>query len=103
MESTVRRPPEDSSSQESNVRHVNQAATPIAPITQIPPFTEFSEAELPELLPRVQRRTYRAEETIFREGDQPSFVYYVLNGEINLTLPSAEQPATAGTCTAASR
>ncbi len=79
---------------------MNQTATPIAPITQIPPFTEFSEAELAELLPRVQRRTYRAEETIFREGDPPAFVYYVLNGEINLTLTSEERRVTVGKFTA---
>src|SRR5207302_560091 len=93
---TVRRPPEDSSSHGSNVRPVNQTTAPIAAITQIPPFTEFSEAEMAELLPRVQRRSYRADETIFREGDPPAFIYYVVSGEINLTLTSEERRISVG-------
>lgn len=75
---------------------MNQTGAPRAPITQVPPFTEFTDAELAELLPRVQRRVYRAEETIFREGDPPAFIYYVLSGEINLTLTSEERRITVG-------
>ena len=75
---------------------MNQTTAPLAAITQIPPFTEFSEAELAELLPRVQRRTYRADETIFREGDPPAFIYYVVSGEINLTLTSEERRISVG-------
>src|SRR5207245_8353183 len=91
-----RRPPEASSSHGSNVRTVNQTPAPIGAITQIPPFTEFSEAEMAELLPRVQRRSYRADETIFREGDPPAFIYYVVSGEINLTLTSEERRISVG-------
>jgi CRP/FNR family transcriptional regulator/CRP/FNR family cyclic AMP-dependent transcriptional regulator len=68
----------------------------MAPISQIPPFSEFSEAELSELLPRMQRRAYRAEEAIFREGDPPAFIYYILSGEINLTLTSQERRVSVG-------
>jgi CRP/FNR family transcriptional regulator/CRP/FNR family cyclic AMP-dependent transcriptional regulator len=75
---------------------VNQPASPVAPIIQIPPFSEFTEAELTELLPRVQRRSYRTEETIFREGDPPAFVYYVLSGEISLTLTSEDRRISVG-------
>jgi CRP-like cAMP-binding protein len=79
---------------------VAQPEGAILPINQIPPFSEFTEAELAELLPRVQRRTYRAEETIFREGDPPAFVYYVLSGEVNLTLASEERRVSVGKFTA---
>lgn len=75
---------------------MNQTTAPISAITQIPPFTEFSQAELAELLPRVQRRTYRADETIFREGDPPAFIYYIVSGETNLTLTSEERRISVG-------
>lgn len=75
---------------------MSQQTSPIAPITQIPPFSEFTEAELAELLPRVQRRAYRTEETIFREGDPPAFIYYIVSGEINLTLTSEERRISVG-------
>jgi len=75
---------------------VNQPAAPIASITKIPPFSEFTDAELAELLPRMQRRAYRAEEAIFREGDPPAFIYYILSGEINLTLTSQERRVSVG-------
>ncbi len=79
---------------------MHQVTAPAVPITQIPPFSEFTEAELAELLPRVQRRAYRADETIFREGDPPAFIYYVLSGEINLTLTSEERRISVGKFTA---
>ncbi len=79
---------------------MHQTAAPTAPITQVPPFSGFTEAELADLLPRVQRRVYRAEETVFREGDPPAFIYYVLSGEINLTLTSEERRISVGKFTA---
>ncbi len=75
---------------------MNETVLPIAPITSVPPFSEFTEPELAKLLPRVQRRAYRTEETLFREGDPPAFVYYVQTGEINLTLTSQERRITVG-------
>jgi len=75
---------------------VHQSTVPVPPITQIPPFSEFAEAELAELLPRAQRRSYRTEETIFREGDPPAFIYYVLSGEISLTLTSEDRRISVG-------
>lgn len=75
---------------------MNESTAPTAPITSVPPFSEFTEAELAKLLPRVQRRVYRSEETIFREGDPPAFVYYVQSGEINLSLTSEERRISVG-------
>lgn len=62
----------------------------------VPPFSDFSPEELEDVLRRVQRRTYRANDTIFREGDPPTFVYYVLSGEVILTLTSEDRRISIG-------
>jgi len=43
------------------------------------------------MLTRAQRRTYRADETIFREGDPPAFLYYIISGEIGVSLTSDDR------------
>lgn len=60
-------------------------------LAALPIFVEVPNRELEEMLTRAQRRTYRADETIFREGDPPSFLYYIINGEIGVSLTSDER------------
>ena len=60
------------------------------------PFSDFSPEELADVLRTVQRRSYRADETIFREGDPPTFLYYVVAGEVMLTLRSEERRVSVG-------
>jgi CRP/FNR family transcriptional regulator len=60
-------------------------------LTELPIFADLSPREIQEVLGRAQRRTYRADETIFREGDPPAFIYYILSGEVNLSLTSEDR------------
>jgi CRP-like cAMP-binding protein len=60
-------------------------------LADLPLFADLSGRELQDILARVQRRTYRADETIFREGDPPAFVYYIVSGEVSLSLTSEDR------------
>jgi len=60
-------------------------------LTELPIFADLSPREIQDVLGRAQRRTYRADETIFREGDPPAFIYYILSGEVNLSLTSEDR------------
>ena len=66
------------------------------PLIGVPLFAILSPDELQQLLAKVQRRTYRADEAIFREGDPPAFVYHILSGEVNLSLASEERRISLG-------
>jgi CRP-like cAMP-binding protein len=65
-------------------------------LAAVPPFSDFSPEELEEVVRHVQRRTYRTEETVFREGDPPTFIYYVQSGEIILTITSEDRRISVG-------
>lgn len=60
-------------------------------LAALPIFVEVPNRELEEMLTRAQRRTYRADETIFREGDPPAFLYYIISGEIGVSLASDDR------------
>lgn len=60
-------------------------------LAALPIFVEVPNRELEEMLTRAQRRTYRTDETIFREGDPPTFLYYIISGEIGVSLTSDER------------
>jgi CRP-like cAMP-binding protein len=60
-------------------------------LAELPIFADLSSRELQDVLGRAQRRAYRADETIFREGDPPAFIYYILSGEVNLSLTSEDR------------
>ncbi|HLE77200.1 MAG TPA: cyclic nucleotide-binding domain-containing protein [bacterium] len=60
-------------------------------LAALPIFVEVPNRELEEMLTRAQRRTYRADETIFREGDPPAFLYYIISGEIGVSLTSDDR------------
>ncbi len=61
------------------------------PLADLPLFAGLSSRELQDVLGRAQRRTYRPDESIFREGDPPAFIYYILSGEVNLSLTSEDR------------
>lgn len=62
----------------------------------LPAFSALPSNELEQLLKKAQRRTYRAEEIIFREGDPPAFIYYVVGGEVSVSLSSEERRVNVG-------
>lgn len=69
-------------------------------LSAVSPFTDFTSEELRELLRHTQQRAYRADEGIFREGDPPAFVYYIVSGEVILTLTSGDRRISVGRFTA---
>ena len=63
-------------------------------LAELPLFADLSSRELADVMARAQRRTYRADETIFREGDPPAFIYYIVSGVVNLSLTSEDRRIT---------
>lgn len=57
----------------------------------IPVFSTLPKPELDLLFKRAQRRSYKTDETIFREGDPPAFVFYVASGDVNVSLSSEDR------------
>lgn len=76
---------------------MDDAAASLAGVT---PFADFAPEELAELLRQTQQRAYRADDVVFREGDPPAFVYYVVGGEVVLTLTSGDRRINVGRFTA---
>lgn len=55
-------------------------------LDQISLFGGLSEVQLYSLFKRLRKVTYDKGEVIFRQGDQPSYIYIVLSGSVRLVF-----------------
>lgn len=55
-------------------------------------FGGFSAAQLRSISALLKKIDYRAGETIFRQGDLPSYIYIVMNGKVRLAFDIEQHP-----------
>lgn len=77
-------------------RPMDTAATGMPSLPDLSVFKGLPAEQLDLLQRKAQRRTYRHDEIIFREGDPPAFVYFILTGEVSITLSSEDRRVSIG-------
>ncbi len=55
-------------------------------------FGGLSEDQLHTMFSKLKLVHYQAQDMIFKQGDQPSYIYIVLTGEIRLVFDQADHP-----------
>lgn len=61
-----------------------------AELSRVPLFAGLSPAQLADMSRVVQRRTYRADEVIFYQGDAGDKMYLIAAGQVKVTVTSAD-------------
>lgn len=61
-------------------------------LDQISLFGGLSEDQLHTMFGKLKLVHYKAQDMIFKQGDQPSYIYIVLTGEIRLVFEHADHP-----------
>ncbi len=64
-------------------------------LDQISLFGGFSEPQLYTMFRRLKKVSYHKDEIIFRQGDQPSYIYIVLSGSVRLVFDIQAVPLSA--------
>lgn len=59
---------------------------PISVLKKIPLFAAFSETDIRNLIPLLRRKTLRKGEILFRQGDEGTALYLILQGRIKISL-----------------
>jgi CRP/FNR family transcriptional regulator, cyclic AMP receptor protein len=60
-------------------------------LNKISIFGGLTEQQLSALLGLLQKVSYKAGETIFKEGDQPSYIYIIKSGEVKIIVDAERE------------
>ena len=61
-------------------------------VDKISLFGGLSEDQLHTMFSKLKLVHYKAQDMIFKQGDQPSYIYIVLTGEIRLVFDQVDHP-----------
>jgi CRP/FNR family transcriptional regulator, cyclic AMP receptor protein len=67
---------------------------PITVLKKIPLFALFPEADLQNLLPLLRRKKLQKGEILFRQGDEGTALYLILQGQIKISLSAGMDAVT---------
>lgn len=68
----------------------------ISLLDEISLFGALSESQQYDIFKRLQQVHYKAHEMIFKQGDQPSYIYIVLTGRVRLVFDAENHPLSKG-------